>query len=320
MKRRLSRDFPMLVFHSPSKRNICELVFDETLSAETLIDKLPQPESSSQESTEVSQSDTQDNETTQRSASQTTQDTRILYNAALILKMLIRDSSGMNCPWPPTSDDLNVTEAKSVVPLELYNLIAWVIGATEDPAVGHYVDIPHDLNLKVLSICQDIVYLASRGRRQTPKSLCLGLTVRHLTGSSQVVSLLSRLGHCASWNTVVSLDTSLAQLQLIEGRDKIPKGFAKKVPTTLVWDNMDFGEETLSGGGTTHHTNGIMVQSSIAAPVSSTARQPLQKGVSSFKAPPSIPVEQYQQSKRQGPQNLFHHESIPLQAEPYRLS
>lgn len=99
----------------------------------------------------------------------------------------------MPYPWPPTSDDLNVTEAKSVVPLELYNLIAWVVGASEELTLACYGHKQHDLSLKVLSICQDVVYLASKGRRQTPKSLCLGLTIRHLTGSSQVVSLLSRL-------------------------------------------------------------------------------------------------------------------------------
>ncbi|KAL1251048.1 hypothetical protein QQF64_018844 [Cirrhinus molitorella] len=330
LKRRLTRDFPQLVFHSPKKRNISELVFVETLSADKLIDRLPHPSGTeTTESTEItSQSDGENTPGTtaglQRPTSvasiNTTEDTRTLYSAALIIKMILCDSSGMTCPWPPTSDDLNVSEAKSVVPVELYNLISWIIGATEEPASSHYVDIPDDLNLKVISICQDIVYLASKGRRQTPKSLCLGLTVRHLTGSSQIVSLLNRLGHCASRDTIVSLDTSLAQLQLVEGRDKIPKGFSKKVPTALVWDNIDFGEETLSGHGTTHHTNGIMLQSSLVETVSTTNRQPLKKGVSSFKAPPSIPVEPYHQSKRQGPQNLFYHESIPLQADTYKLN
>ena len=125
------------------------------------------------------------------------------------MKRLLCDSPGMTCPWPPTSNDLNVSNAKSVVPLELYNVMAWIVGATEEPTLACYVDIPEDLNLKAISVCQDIMYLASKGRRQTPKSLCLCLSIRHLTGSSQVVSLLSGLGHCASWDTVVSLDTAL---------------------------------------------------------------------------------------------------------------
>lgn len=151
----------------------------------------------------------------------------------------------MLCPWPPTSENLNVTEAQTVVPLALYNLVNWIIGASEEPTLDHFVDIADDLHLKVLSVCQDIVYLASKGRKQTPKSLTLGLTVRHLTGSSRIVSLLNKMGHCASWGTVLSLDTSLAQLTLEEGGDKIPKGFSKRAPTTLVCNNIDFGEETI---------------------------------------------------------------------------
>ena len=218
----------------------------------------------------------------------------------------------MSCPWLPTSENLNVTEAQTVVPLALYNLVRWIIGASEEPTLDNFVNIADDLHLKVLSVCQDIVYLASKGRKQTPKSLTLGLTVRHLTGSSRLVSLLNKLGHCASWDTVLSLDTSLAQLTVVEGGDKIPKGFSKRAPTTLVWDNIDFGEETLSGRGTTHHTNGIMLQSFAIEPMSTATRQPLRKGVSSFKAPPKMPIAPYHQSKRHGPENLRHQQSTAL--------
>ncbi|XP_048113517.1 uncharacterized protein LOC125303684 [Alosa alosa] len=220
----------------------------------------------------------------------------------------------MSCPWPPTSENVNVSEAQTVVSLALYNVVSWIIGATEEPTLDYYVNIADDLHLKVVSLCQDIVYLASKGRKQTPKSLTLGLTVRHLTGSTRIVSLLNRLGHCASWDTVLSLDTSLAQLTLVE-RDKIPKGFSKRAPTTLVWDNIDYGEETLSGRGTTHHTNGIMLQSLAIEPMSTAIRQPLRKRVSSFKAPPQMPIEPYHQSKRQGLQNL----NQPLQAATCRM-
>ena len=85
------------------------------------------------------------------------------------MKRLLSDSPGMACPWPPTAENLNVSDAKSVVPVELYNLIAWIIGATEEPTLDCYVAIADDVNLKVLSICQDIVYLASKGLKQTPK-------------------------------------------------------------------------------------------------------------------------------------------------------
>lgn len=62
-----------------------------------------------------------------------------------------------------------------------------------------------------------------------------------------------------------------------------------------------------------------MLQSSVTEQQSNTNRQPLQKGISTFKPPPSIQLELDQQSKRRGPQNLSHRDSISLQTEPYRL-
>lgn len=52
-----------------------------------------------------------------------------------------------------------------------------------------------------------------------------------------------------SHSVVLEYNTALA-LQSLE-IDTIPVGFQKGVFTTLVWDNNDFGEETLSGEGIT---------------------------------------------------------------------
>ena len=97
LKRRLTLDFPQLVFHCPGKRNICELVFVETLSADKLIDRLPHPSGTdTTESTEVSQAESDTEHMARTTAGpQTTENTRTLYSAALILKQLLCDSPGM---------------------------------------------------------------------------------------------------------------------------------------------------------------------------------------------------------------------------------
>ena len=41
---------------------------------------------------------------------------------------------------------------------------------------------------------------------------------------------------------------------------KIPRNINPSAFTTIVWDNNDFSEETLSGKGTTHVANGIILQ------------------------------------------------------------
>ena len=48
----------------------------------------------------------------------------------------------------------------------------------------------------------------------------------------------------------------------METNKTVPKGFRPGVFAVAVWDNIDMDEETGSGSGTTHHTNGILVQPS----------------------------------------------------------
>ena len=79
-----------------------------------------------------------------------------------------------------------------------------------------------------------------------PKHLALGMTLRHLTGSSKLQQLLNRFGHCVSHSVSLEHDTALAAQQLRLGNG-IPPGFNSSMFTTLVWDNNDFGEETLTG-------------------------------------------------------------------------
>ncbi len=81
-----------------------------------------------------------------------------------------------------------------------------------------------------------------------------------MTGSSQLIQILNGLGHSALHTSTLEHDTALAQHQLSLGELAVPKGIKDGQFTTLVWDNIDFGEEMLSGKGTTHSTNGIIIQ------------------------------------------------------------
>ena len=91
-----------------------------------------------------------------------------LYSSGVIVLQSVTSSPGMQTEWPPFSSDLNNTEALKVVPVELHNLIAWCVGASDDPILDHRVGVEDDTYARLLSICQDIVYLASNGRRPTP--------------------------------------------------------------------------------------------------------------------------------------------------------
>ena len=101
--------------------------------------------------------------------------------------------------------------------------------------------------------------MSSKGKVIFPKHSSLAMTVRHMTGSAKLIDILNGLGDCSSHSMVLEHDTALATKQLSKGDDMLPEGVSPKF-TMLVWDNIDFSEETLSGKGTTHSTNGILIQ------------------------------------------------------------
>ncbi|KAK6175746.1 hypothetical protein SNE40_014139 [Patella caerulea] len=211
-------------------------------------------------------------------------------------------TSGYDGPWPPLGLDFTVENAKSIIPVTLFNLVAWAIGASDEPTLEYYVEVDDAVNLKLISILQDIVSLQPKGRKHTLKSLALGLTMRHLTGSQKVTDLLNGLGHCASNKTILRFDTSLAQLQLNKGPVYIPSDFQTNMNTILVWDNIDFNEETISGHGTTHHTNGIAIQSPMSPveEITSTQRPSVPK-IPATKLHVSTTLAAYHPKRRIGP-------------------
>jgi hypothetical protein len=89
----------------------------------------------------------------------------------VFLKNKINDVQPMQDKWPPRSKDLIGT---NMVPVELFNHIAHIVGAISDDEYisannATCVEIDEELVPKVNAICQDIVYVSSKGRKQTPK-------------------------------------------------------------------------------------------------------------------------------------------------------
>ena len=161
---------------------------------------------------------------------------------ALDIKQEISNFSTTTFPCPPVASDLNLDSTRSITPPELFNIIAE--------------------SRRILTIAQDIIYLASNRKKVMPKHVALGMAVRHLSGSAQLVGLLNGFGHSVSHSFVLEHDTALAQQEVERGSIALPSCIQTGIHTTLVWDNNDFGQETLSGKGTMHNTNGIAVQHS----------------------------------------------------------
>lgn len=268
LKRKLQSSYPeQLVFSlNNNRRSMSQLVHASTASAEDIANAWVrvmtyETDSSSDDSVGLTHSFSFNSLSSFQSAGSVTEQQELM-NTALMLRTAVSTLVNQQNPlWPPSLESLSMTAMEQQIPIPLYNFVAILINATDDieDFLLKRAAIPPPLHRKVISLCQDLVFAIGRGKIQTPKSLVLGLALRHLAGNKTISQIISRFGHCSSYDTVLRLETAMARQSQISS--STPHGFQQKVWTTAVWDNIDFCEETISGGGTTHFVNGILVQS-----------------------------------------------------------
>jgi len=128
---------------------------------------------------------------------------QILSEAAAILRRQIKQahSSASDMPWPPTAEYL---ESHTVTLTAFTNFLSKVISGKSSSCVTERTARLSN------SIAEDICSATTNGRWTMPKHLLLGMSLRHLTGSADVPSILNRYGHCQSYDKVLELDTALA--------------------------------------------------------------------------------------------------------------
>lgn len=134
-----------------------------------------------------------------------------VFNVAMEMKEELRDAKSV-ADWAPDTSDLSFTNALQSIRHKLFNFSAWIVGFSVEPELQYKVSIPHDKCCKVASICQDLIYAEAKGKKQTHKSLALGMTVRQLTGLRKMIDILHGLGHTVSSDTVCTHDSALATL------------------------------------------------------------------------------------------------------------
>lgn len=307
LKERLIKKFPQLCFITPQMRSQGDIVYVNDISMSSLIEEKTILHEETQTTT-TSETDSSENSTGMPSQTGVHADPNPLLNmymTAMDLRNTIKQEES-SLLWPPTAETLTLQEAERTVPNILYNFLAWIVGASEDLHPEKIVDISAPVHRKLLSISQDIISLASNGRTLTPKHLSLAMAVRHLSGSAHLIGLLNGLGHCVSNSVVLNHDTALAELEMNRGENSLPSIIQPGIPTTLVWDNNDFGEETLSGHGTTHNTNGIVIQNNVCP----TSIKPCSSNIAGISVkrtrkrtlePPEVNLATYSGGRRDGP-------------------
>lgn len=291
LKYHLINDFPGIKFHQPLMANESLIVTAADPPVRSIIDEVSY-ESNPAEFTSSNDESSSVGYSTSLSAAHTSD----IYHTGSYLKNEInRSNLDRTTPWPPKHYDLTIEKCLSTIPPILFNHIAIMTGCVDttdsspERASTSFFRVNDQVRGKLVSICQDIMYLESKGQNPTPKSLALGITVRHLSGSKHLGQLLSGLGHTASYETTLRVETALAA-EKDDNKAELPAGFRKHGLTVLVYDNLDFNEATLTGSGTTHIVNGIMIQlKSETQPnidlISSTTRNTTRAGARSFKPP-----------------------------------
>ena len=105
-------------------------------------------------------------------------------------------------------------------------------------------------------------YQPHKRRIRTPKHILLPLTIHNITRSKKAVTLLSQFGYGIGY-TELEAQTATKEHHLkrtSEGEAFIPSKIDPSCRVGLYFDNNDICEEIISGFGTTHCTNGIMIQ------------------------------------------------------------
>ena len=92
------------------------------------------------------------------------------------------------------------------------------------------------------------------------KHSLLGMSVRHLTGSAELVTFLNRFGHCTSYSVLLELETAMCS-SIEQQQSAIPPLVVpdKNSFIHLCLNTFDLTEETPSGAGTTHTAHGPLL-------------------------------------------------------------
>ena len=178
-------------------------------------------------------------------------DTQI-SQVALLLRQQIK-SGFEEQSWPPHPQELNSSYIS--VPENLIQFLNILLGGKQGSSVR--------VNRLSWSVAQDIISGVTVGKVLTPKHVLLPWVIKTLTGNVELIKTMNRLGHSCSYSVLEEIDTALC-LEKLENADNdmlpLPSSIHPSVPTVLAFDNIDRQEEVLSGAGTSHRVNGIIIQ------------------------------------------------------------
>ena len=164
--------------------------------------------------------------------------------------------------WPPEEKDLEPEKVKSFIPDMLDTFCTVLVSGK--PLDHDKSKSSRTIRLKN-SLSQDIVYAASNGAIRPPKSVLFPAVVKAICNNTEIVKLINKCGHGISYNLVEEIETEFA-LKVINkqalNRVLIPDkciGDENTPVALMIAENIDNLECTVTGAGTSHRVNSILV-------------------------------------------------------------
>ena len=186
---------------------------------------------------------------------------KTVMNAEKVLNEKIKNHS-VEMSWQPEEKDLGTNNVAEYIP-ELLDIFCTILLS------GQAFDREKSKSDRVVrlknSLTQDIVYSVSNGAIKTPKSVLFPAVVKAFCNNTEVVTLINKCGHGIGYNLIEEIATEFALKVISEqtlNRVPIPDECNKpdNPPVALmVADNIDNLECTISGAGTSHRVNSILV-------------------------------------------------------------
>jgi len=245
LKEKLKLKYKNLIFHRSMARNRSDLVYADSVTPGGIVESAPilddistMDESSQDETTSA-------HETSFEGFSIQSNYNKEIYHTARYLRNLLLNVD-TKISWPPDSEDLKWENAVDVLPIELVNFLIVMLGFSDQTVFSEKIPIPEDKEKKVVAIAQDLIHISTSGKTMTHKTMALGVAVRQISGSQRVVKILNQFGHCCSPDLLYKHDSALTKA-ISDEEVFIPRNISTNIPSTVVWDNNDFLEETLSG-------------------------------------------------------------------------
>lgn len=207
LKRRLKNHFlDTIVFHKQPDPSKPELVYSSKISVQSITNTAASLQKSVHYQTGI--------DTNEAAQETETEKMKVLYHAAQILRSDVKNCKGISIQ-PLSVDDISLDAGKRLLPDSQYGFLHWMLSQPDKLEVGKEATVPEcsdpEEERRVLMLGQDIVHAVSHGRVKTPKQVRLAVTVHHLTGSKQMVTLLNKMGHCSLYDDVEVINTSLAR-------------------------------------------------------------------------------------------------------------